>query len=118
MVLSNVAGNLFLSRGLRHGEPLAGASPLAYLAAFLNPWVVVGVCLLIFWMLARMAFLSWADLSYILLVTSLGYVLAALAGKFFLAEQVPASRWAGVGFIVAGVTLAGLTDPASQGRRR
>ena len=31
--------------------------------------------------LSRMALLSWADLSYVLPVTSVGYVLVALIGK-------------------------------------
>jgi len=42
-----------------------------------------------------MALLSWADLSYVLPVTSVGYVLAALAGRLFLSEQVSPARWAG-----------------------
>ena len=32
--------------------------------------------------------MSWADLSYILPVTAIGYVLSALAGKLFLAEHI------------------------------
>ena len=58
VVLSNVAGNALLSRGLHGHGPAPGAGPLAYAAAFLDPWVVASVCLLILWMLSRMALLS------------------------------------------------------------
>ena len=66
VVVSNVAGNLLLSMGMK------GAN-----AAF----AVIGVALLILWTLSRMTLMSWADLSYILPVTAVGYILTALAGK-------------------------------------
>jgi drug/metabolite transporter (DMT)-like permease len=50
-----------------------------------------------------MTALSWADLTYVLPATSLGYVLLALIAKFFLHEQVTATRWLGIGLISAGV---------------
>src|SRR5256885_13128531 len=34
-----------------------------YVQALFNPWVAVGVSLLIVWLLSHMALLSWADLS-------------------------------------------------------
>ena len=54
-----------------------------------------------------MAFFSFADLSYILPVTSLGYVLNALMGHFFLGESITLLRWAGTFLIVAGTVLVG-----------
>jgi uncharacterized membrane protein len=56
-----------------------------------------------------MALLSWADLSYVLPVTALGYVLTVLAGRVLLTEQVTGKRWAGTLLIVAGVFLVGRT---------
>jgi len=104
VILSNVLGNFFLSRGMRSGE-----TPDVLLAVFLNPWVMLGVSLLILWMLARMTLLSWADLTYVLPVTALGYVLTALMGRVFLGEHVSLGRWAGIALIVAGVGLVGGT---------
>jgi uncharacterized membrane protein len=109
VVFSNVAGNFSLSWGVRH--PASGTFTL------LSPWVVLGVALLIVWTLARMALLSWADLSFVLPVTSAGYVLTALAGKFFLNEQVSLERWAGTVLIMLGVILVGATDPRTAARR-
>ena len=53
--------------------------------------VLLGVSLLILWLLSRMALMSWADLSFVLPITSIGYVLSALVGKFFLAENISAA---------------------------
>jgi drug/metabolite transporter (DMT)-like permease len=103
VVFANVFGNLFLKRGM----PAELATPLAYIEALFRPWVALGVALLIVWLLSRMALLSWADLSYVLPVTSVGYVLVALAGKFFLGEEISLKRWAGIALIVAGVALVG-----------
>ena len=64
-----------------------------------------------------MALLSWADLSYVLPVTSVGYVLVALVGRFFLNEQISAQRWAGIVLIMAGVALvSGGRTTNRQGR--
>jgi drug/metabolite transporter (DMT)-like permease len=109
VILANVAGNSALSRGMKGQAGGLLAGPLGYLEAFLNPWVVLGICLLILWTLARMALLSWADLTYVLPVTALGYVLTVLSGRLLLAENVSGQRWAGTLMIVAGVCLVGRT---------
>jgi uncharacterized membrane protein len=113
VILSNVAGNFFLKRGMP--ESLGG--PLEYIAVLFRPWVAVGVALLILWMLSRMALLSWADLSYVLPVTSIGYILVALAGHVFLDERITATRWTGIALIAAGVALVGVgTEPQTAPR--
>jgi uncharacterized membrane protein len=101
VVFCNVFGNFFLKRGM----PEELASPLAYVTVLFRPWVTLGVLLLIVWLLSRMALLSWADLSYVLPVTSIGYVLVAIVGKVMLHEQITARRWSGIVLIVAGVAL-------------
>ena len=100
VILSNVAGNLALSRGMRRGIAVE--------------WIMLGVLLLTFWTLSRMTLLSWADLSYVLPVTSLGYVLTAVAGRVLLAEQITPGRWAGTALITAGAILVGLTKPRTS----
>jgi drug/metabolite transporter (DMT)-like permease len=109
VVLSNVLGNSFLSRGMRGVGVLLSLSPLPYIQALFNPWVALGATLLVLWLLSHMALLSWADLSYVLPVTAIGYVLVALSAKVFLHEHVSPWRWAGIALIVAGVTLVSRT---------
>jgi uncharacterized membrane protein len=107
VVLSNVLGNFFMKRGL----PASLDNPLEYIAALFRPQVSLGVALLILWMLSRMALLSWADLSYVVPVTSIGYVLVALMGRLFLDEQIAPRHWLGIALIVAGVSMVGLGTP-------
>jgi drug/metabolite transporter (DMT)-like permease len=113
VVATNVLGNFFMSWGVKH--QLIPPGILGPILILFNPWVALGVILLVLWVLSRMALLSWADLSYVLPVTSSGYVLNALLGRFLLGEQVSPQRWAGTLLIVAGTTLVGLgshTTPA------
>jgi drug/metabolite transporter (DMT)-like permease len=117
VVISNVLGNFSLSCGLRRVGRLVSLSPLAYIEALFNPWVALGVALLIVWLFAHMTLLSWADLSYVLPVTSVGYVLVALIGKYFLDERISLARWAGILLIMAGVALVGRTSVRTHNRR-
>ena len=111
VVVANVLGNSLLSRGMRSVGALLTLSPLPYVQALFNPWVAVGVSLLVVWLLSHMALLSWADLSYVLPVTSIAYVLPAVVGRLFLHEQVSLLRWAGISLIMLGVILVGRTSP-------
>ena len=112
-VLSNVAGNTLLTRGM-HQLGAIGNSPFALIAALFHPLVAAGVALLIVWTLTHMALLSWADLSYVLPVTGIGYVLTALSGKFLLGEYISSMRWAGIVLITLGVILVGQTSPRER----
>ncbi len=110
VILSNVLGNFSMSWGIKQA-PALSASPLSYLQVMINPWVATGITLLILWMLSRMALLSWADLSFVLPVTSIGYVFSAVMGQAFLHEHVSWQRWSGTLLIVAGTALVGATAP-------
>jgi uncharacterized membrane protein len=119
LIFSNALGNFFMKRGM----PAELAGPLEYITVLFRPWVSLGVALLIIWMLCRMALLSWADLSYVLPVTSIGYVLVAVLGRVMLHEQITNRRWTGILLIMAGVALvsggAPQTGPArSEGGAR
>ncbi len=112
VVVSNVAGNSALTHGMKQLGDI-GNSPLALIGALFHPWVALGVALLILWTLATMALLSWADLSYVLPVTAIGYVLTALSGQYLLHETIPLKHWAGIVLITAGVILVGVTAPGT-----
>lgn len=107
IILSNSFGNLFLAMGMRASADVT-ASPVDFIRAILQPQVALGIVLLILWLLSRMAMLSWADLTYVLPVTAVGYVLSAALGRLFLNEQITAARWAGTVLIVTGTILVGL----------
>ncbi len=117
VVLSGAFGNFFLDWGLRKSNTQLSMSPVDYVVAIFDPWVTLGVALLIVWLLARMALLSWADLSYVLPVTAIGYVATALMGRFFLHEQVTPQRWAGTLLIVLGIGFVARTNPSTTPER-
>ena len=109
VIVTQVIGNVALSRGMHEIGSLLSFSPLPYLHALLNPWVAGGVVILALWMLSNLTLLSRADLSYVLPVTAVSYVLIAMVGEFLLHERVDIFRWTGIVMIVLGVMLVGRT---------
>ena len=113
-VAESVAGNLTLSYGMKHVGDLSrlplGRLPVASILALFNPWVAAGVVLLISWFLTYTTALSWADLSYVVPTTSIGYVITALLSRVILHEALTPARWAGTVLIAAGVILVARTE--------
>jgi len=116
VILTNVLGNFSMSWGMKHQPTQLADSPLAYIQTIFSPWVLLGTTLLILWLLSRMTLLGWADLSYVLPVTSIGYVLTAILGKYFFAEQITWQRWLGTLAIMIGMILVGMTKPNTTGK--
>ncbi len=96
-------GDSFLSRGMKQVGNISLHSLPDIFLTILNPWVALGIFFLLGFFASYMTALSWADLTYVLPATSLGYVLLALSAKFFLHEQVTTTRWLGIALISAGV---------------
>ena len=100
-------GHVVLAKGMR----LVGASSVgtALERTVTNPWVLLGVALQAAFFFMYMALLSREDVSKILPLTTLNYVIVGLLAQFVLAEPVTPMRWTGIGFIVLGVLLVGRT---------
>lgn len=94
---------------LAHGMKQTGSIDVHHLHtvifAVTNPWVAIGILFLLAFFASYMNALSWADLTYVLPATSLGYVLLALVARFVLHEQVSALRWMGIALISGGVSF-------------
>ena len=58
--------------------------------------------------------LSQRDVSLMWPLTSLGFVITAIAAKLFLHEQVSLVRWAGVALIVVGAALVSYNEKAKS----
>jgi drug/metabolite transporter (DMT)-like permease len=99
--------NLLLAYGVRRLPAQLSLNPLNYVTAIFDPFVAGGVLMQVWWLLSRMALLSFVDLSFVLPVTAIGYMLTSLLGKFFLHETLTPSRWAGILLICAGSFLVG-----------
>jgi drug/metabolite transporter (DMT)-like permease len=97
------AGDSMLSHGMKQAGNISLNHLQSVIYAVRNPWVAVGIVLLLAFFASYMNALSWADLTYVLPATSLGYVLLALVARFALHEEVSPLRWLGIALISGGV---------------
>ena len=101
-------GHVVLAKGMKLvGVATAAGTPLARVLG--NPWVLLGVALQAAFFFLYMALLSREDVSKILPLTTLSYLVVGFLAQFMLAEPVTPLRWTGIGFIVLGVVLVGHT---------
>lgn len=121
VIVSNSIGNVVLSYGMRAVGDISSYSPASLLssaiAAFANPWVLLGTSLLVLFFAAHTLLLTWADLSYVLLVTSCGYALVAALGVIILDESISPLRWCGIALVSCGVALVSSTPVSTSGGR-
>jgi uncharacterized membrane protein len=110
VVVLNAAGNFALAVGMK--RTAAGAGPVL---ALLEPAAMGGIVLLIAWMLLRLRLLQIADLSFVLPLTAVGYILNAAMGAAFLGEHVSLARWAGAALITGGAALTSITPAEGAG---
>lgn len=103
VVIFGASGDALLSRGMKEVGEVSLSQWHQIIFAVVHPWVALGVVLLIAFFASYMTALSWADLTYVLPATSIGYVLLAFIAKFLLHENVTATRWVGIVLIAAGV---------------
>lgn len=119
VIVANALGNVALGYGMRVVGDIAAFSPVDLVASgttsLANPWVLLGTCLLVIYFAAHTVVLSSVDLSYVLLVTSVGYVLVAVLSALLLDEPITASRWIGTVLIGFGVGVVGSTPASTVG---
>src|SRR3954463_8212831 len=96
-------GDSLLSYGMKQVGNISLHHPSQLFFAITNPWVGLGIVLLFGFFASYMTALSWADLTYVLPASSLGYVLLALIARFVLHEQVSLTRWLGIALVSSGV---------------
>lgn len=117
ITIFSTLGDSLLARGMKD---LGGASlhniP-ALLLAILNPYVTIGIVLLLAFFASYMSALSWADLTYVLPATSLSYVLVAVIARIGFHEEISPTRWLGIALIAAGVGFVAVGPSATDVRR-
>lgn len=106
-------GHVLLSKGMKTIGDLTEA-PADRLSDMLvravsNPWLLLGVALQATFFLMYLTLLSRANVSLVLPMTALDYIVVALLAQYILAEVVTPTRWAGIGLIVVGVFLVSRT---------
>ena len=117
VVLSNAAGDVFLTRGMKQIGDVSAINRLQILQTtkqiFGNLNFILGVVCLAVSFFSFLTVLSWADLSFVVPATAIVYVVTVLGAKFILHEQIDRMRWAGTIFVCLGVALICLPDDRS-----
>lgn len=103
VTIFSTLGDSLLARGMKEVGAISLHNFSGLLFAILNPWVGIGILLLLAFFASYMSALSWADLTYVLPATSLSYVLVALIGRLGFHEEISTIRWLGIALIAAGV---------------
>lgn len=96
-------GDSLLSYGMKQVGNISARDIPDLLLAITNPWVALGILFLLGFFASYMTALSWADLTYVLPASSLGYVLLALIARFALHEKISLTRWIGIALVSCGV---------------
>jgi drug/metabolite transporter (DMT)-like permease len=106
ITLFSTVGDSLLARGMKESGSISLHNISSLFLVILNPWVALGILCLLAFFSCYMSALSWADLTYVLPATSLGYVLVALIGHFGFHELISPTRWLGIMMIAVGVGFA------------
>ncbi|MEW5744977.1 MAG: DMT family transporter [Nitrospirota bacterium] len=112
--LSTSIGEVLLSYGMRKSGQIDLANPshlvTLVLSVVRNPYIFAGVVFTAIFFFLYLTALSWADLSFVMPLTSLSYLFATLIAKYLLGEEVSWFRWAGTAVIIIGITLIALDN--------
>lgn len=109
-VLAVSVGEALLSRGMKQSNAVTGGLWDQIRAILGNPHVVGGTALMASYFGLYMLALRWADLSFVLPLTAVSYLLGAMLAKYYLGEHVTPVRWIGAIVITIGVVIVGLGE--------
>ena len=113
-LLVEALGVVLLSRGLKQLGPVQKVNVEELTRVICggvgNGNILAGIVLEALFFGALLYLLSQKDVSLVWPLTSLGFVITALAAKFLLGEQVSWLRWTGVALIVVGAALVSLSE--------
>jgi drug/metabolite transporter (DMT)-like permease len=123
--LSAAVGETLLSYGMKKNGAMNISDPSQWFSLIFsvvrNPYITTGVVFLAIFFFLYLAALSWADLSFVLPLTAVSYIFAALLARFVLREEVSVFRWIGTVVIMIGIILIALnggqhsrTEPSPQ----
>jgi uncharacterized membrane protein len=107
------AGHVFLAKGMKTIGDMSEASS-EHIGGMVgstisNPWVLFGVFLQALFFALYLVLISRADVSMILPLTAIDYIVVVFLAQLLLGETVTTMRWVGVGLIVVGTTLVSRT---------
>jgi drug/metabolite transporter (DMT)-like permease len=109
IVVVGTAGELCVSRAMKEAGEVHDFRPGALLGAagrvLRIKWIWIGVGLMTLGFFALLGILSIENVSFVVPVTALSYVVGGLGGMLFLGERPSPSRWLGILLVCVGVAL-------------
>jgi drug/metabolite transporter (DMT)-like permease len=109
IVGAGTGGELCVSRAMKKAGEVKDFRPSALLSFVLRsiriPWMWLAIGLMATAFFALLWALSIANVSLVVPVTALSYVVGTLGGKILLREQVTKQRWSGILLVSFGVLL-------------
>ena len=115
MILAGAFGDILVSKGMKQVGEIATANPLELLRtgirAARNPYVIAGVLGLAVYFFSFSTVLSWADVSLVVPISALSFLLTTFVAQRSLGEHVTPQRWCGTLLIVIGVVLVARSQP-------
>jgi drug/metabolite transporter (DMT)-like permease len=119
MVLAGAFGDVLVSKGMKQVGEINSAQPGVLLRAGLraahNPFVVGGVLGLAVYFFSFSIVLSWEDVSLVVPISALSFLITTFVAQRSLGEHVTPQRWCGTILIVLGVILVARShDSASR----
>ena len=106
-------GHVFLAKGMRPvGDLIEAPSDRVggmVVRAISNPWLILGVALQASFFFIYLTLLSRADVSLVLPLTAIDYIVVAVLAQWMLGEIITPTRWTGMALIVVGASLLSRT---------
>lgn len=108
-IFCGTVGDLLTAKGMSAGGELNDFGPrgIAHLIRYIFTYrlVLIGTISNTLCFFSLMALLSVAEVSFVVPVTAMGYVLKAFLAKWYLGECVTWRRWLGACLVTLGVSL-------------
>jgi drug/metabolite transporter (DMT)-like permease len=109
VICAGTGGELCVSRAMKEAGEAKDFRPSALLSFVVRAirirWIWLGVALMATAFFSLLWVLSLANVSLVVPVTALNYVVGTVGGKIFLRERVTKERWTGISLVSFGVIL-------------
>ncbi|HEX9000660.1 MAG TPA: bacteriohopanetetrol glucosamine biosynthesis glycosyltransferase HpnI [Blastocatellia bacterium] len=112
LILCSSLGEILSAKGMQQIGDVS-FRPRALLGAFWrmlrNQYLFFGVVFMAASFFSFISLLSYADLSFVVPLTAVGYITNTLGARFFLHERISRERWLGTLLVACGVSLISLS---------
>jgi len=113
-ICAGTLGDVCLTKGMKSIGEINTLDPARLfrigIQVFSNPYIWLGIFILLIFFSLYLVALSWADLSFVVPITAFGYVLNAFFSWQLLGESISPLRWIGTSIICLGVAVVTHTE--------